>query len=277
MSIICKFKSIKYFIYTCNLKAIGINKNGEILSHILKLLLVKSSGGNKCLHIFFKSLKENKNRLLFVIMVFFTLVVVSLNFVINRLNSYDGFYTYHKYTFMIVCALFVIFIIRFLPLYDTKKLNLYSFLITGLYTVLMLVYFSSSFILTYRHFEYSVLQKDVRFEIENVSLDAIDKIDKDNYILYIGDSTDNLCDDTYDYLNKSSLDQPIRVSYYDTNENNDEMTSILDKYEVSEVPAVVFILDGKHSKTIYYDEILSSFNEYVHIYKKHAIYFNKEL
>ncbi len=230
---------------------------------------------------YFKSLKENKNRLLFVIMVLFTLVVVSLNFLINRLNDYDGFYTDHKYTFMIVGALFVMLIIRFLPLYDTKKLNLYSLLISSLYIIVMLVYFSNSFILTYRHFEYSILQKDVRFEIENVSLDEIDKIDEGDYILYIGRPTCNLCVNTYDYLYKSSLEQPIRILYYDTTNdrttNNDKMTSILDKYEVSEVPAVAFIVDGKLSKTIFYDEILSSFNEYIHIYKTHAIYFNREL
>lgn len=225
----------------------------------------------------FKSLKENKNRLLYVIMLLFTLIVVGLNPIINKLNSYDGFYTDHKYTLMIIGVLFVLFTLRFLPLYDMKKLNLYSLLLSGLYLILMLISFSNSFVLTYRHFEYSILQKDVRFEIENVSLEEIDKIDSGDYILYIGKSSDEKSKDTYDYLYESSLAQPINVLYYDMTEDKATNDEILDKYGVSEVPAVAFIVDGKLSKTIFYDEILSSFNEYIHTYKTHAIYFNKEL
>lgn len=117
--------------------------------------------------------------------------------------------------------------------------------------------------------------------MENITLEQLDNPGKEDYIIYIGRQDCLDCRLAKDKIQKGKERQPIRVFYYDTDldreKNRENMDRVLEKYRVTAVPAVVFVRDGEWYETIYCDEILSSFDSYIHNYKVLGDYFNREI
>lgn len=224
--------------------------------------------------------KIKQNRILFSIICVLNIVVILLYVLSLKLNAFDGYRTYHLGISNPQMAIFciLVFSILFIPVFDFEKINIYSLSVFVLFLVLHIVMIYKSVDAVYPHFKNSIMYNNTRFEIEDISLTELNNLSSGNHIVYIGRENCIYCNFAYDYLYKRSLEQPIKISYYNTGvdreDNNEEMMKTLEKYNVSSVPAVIFIVNGKHESTIFYTDIINYFGETIHNYKIDNIFFN---
>ena len=223
-----------------------------------------------------------KNSNLIRLAVIFTLTAANMlvwlaHYVLVRT---DGFYTNitgHP------ALPFVYFIIPAILLICTAHAEnaFFSFAVSVPAALVLSVLLAETGTEVYRHFENSVLLKNERFETEQISLDELEKVSSGNYIVFVGRPDCNYSRDAYDMLCETCLQSPLQLHYYNTSADRktdkDRMLEVLAKYDIEIVPAVVFFVDGKADKTIFYREIASGFYEYIDEYARRNVYFNKKL
>ena len=228
----------------------------------------------------YTKIQQYPNLILCGIILIMSIITIIPYLLMLRLYIYDGYRTYHRFIANPLMCLFgfIVFCVFFLPIWDVKETPT----IAKCTFLLFLCFFSIQLLHSVKtiwpHFENSIINRDVRFEIEKITLSELDNISDGNHIIYVGRPSCNYCNLTYDYLYKRTLEQPLKISYYNTEldrENNNKlMTDILDKYNIKSVPAVLFIVNGQLEKTILYEEIHNDFGAIIHNYKTQNIYFN---
>lgn len=193
----------------------------------------------------------------------------------------DGFYTNITGHPAIPFAVFVIAAVFLLGTADADKLSLFSIMVSVPAVLVLSALLVGTGREVYSHFENSVLLADERFEIEQISLDELESISDGSFAVYVGRPDCGYCRTAYDTLYKFSAHSPLQLHYYNTSDGRkterDRMMEVLEKYEVTTVPAVVFFVDGKADKTIFYEEIASDFPGYIEEYARRNVYFNKKL
>lgn len=130
---------------------------------------------------------------------------------------------------------------------------------------------------TITHSYTSFYIKDIRYDIREISLEDLENLDSGNHIIYVGRPSCEYCNYSYDKLYKCSLQQPLIINYYNTDVDRDsnkyKMLEVLNNYDVTEVPMVLFVVNGKLDRKMCYNEIVNYFEDIVNYYKTKGVFF----
>lgn len=225
--------------------------------------------------------------ILYAISVVVFLAYWGLYWLSRRLETFDGFYTNYPTPigwapeFILFTAVLPYSLLMLACGKSENKRALQG--VFGVFILFMGIMFGKTLPQVYRHYNHSIMLKDTRYDITDIELEDVEKISRanGNYILYIGRPSCLNCDFAYDKIYKSTEREALMVYYYDTSkdreDNNREMTAVLDKYSINSVPAVIFFVDGKVDKCITGNEVVKDFSDIVHQYKTNATYFTDKL
>lgn len=124
--------------------------------------------------------KNKPHRILFCIICGLNIIILLLYALAEKLSAYDGFWSYHSGISSpgMCCFCMVLFILAFLPVIDFEKINIYSVFIFVLFLVCHLTLLYKSRNVVYPHFKNSVIYRDARFQIKNITLNDFNNISR---------------------------------------------------------------------------------------------------
>lgn len=224
-------------------------------------------------------LKQYPNIILGIISVIAFLITLLAYPISYYIWKFGGHFPYLIDTLWVMGVPVVFFVILFVPTLGDQKIGLYSITIFIIYISLLLYIGVPAYEDIIEHCNYMALQRDEqRYDIEKITLDELQNIEKGNHIIYIGRTDSVEHNSIYDFLYNETLKRPLKILYYDVSEdienNNEKMTDTLSKFEVLEMPAVVFIVNGEKKEVLLYYDIIQSFIEVVMKYHEaYAEYF----
>ncbi len=209
------------------------------------------------------------------------IAVFCIYFLQKRIERFEGFdqnFILIVWPALLIVPFLIYALIAYVLVRSEKLYSLYVFISAVAFTLLFQVFIHDS-MAVYKHFQNAVVIRNNRYEVEDIDLYSLKTIGKKDCLVYIGRPSCNQCVDAEKIIKNIMSDQPVRVYYYNTEKdrknNREEMIDLLNNYSVYYVPAILFFVDGRLDRILYYDQIESNLGEIIHVYKMDNIYFTR--